>query len=338
MFDALRKGNFLVIGRAGMDLYADPPGTAADSAQRFVATVGGSAGNIAAGIARLGGQASLLTVVSDDQVGRFTLNELHRLGVGTDHVATAGGELRTSLAVVETRLEEFQSVIYRNGAADFALSTEMVGAIDFAAFGGVIITGTAFAAEPSRQATFNAIRTARNAGSIVILDLDYRPYSWGSMDEAQTVYRDACAQCDVVIGNDEEFAVIGGGGTGGEDYARSLTASLASIVVYKLGQHGARTYTKDGVHESGIFRVKALKPVGAGDGFLAGFISALSQSLSVEEAVRRGSAVAAIVVSGIGCSSAMPTKTELDEFIAKHSPASQSNDQTVREHHAHPAV
>ena len=98
--------------------------------QRFTAALGGSSANIAAGILRLGGAAALVSAVSDDAVGRFTLNELKKYGIDTAHVAVISGEARNSLALVETRSENCQSVIYRNGAADFQVTEEQVRGID----------------------------------------------------------------------------------------------------------------------------------------------------------------------------------------------------------------
>ena len=51
----LRRNNFLVIGRAGMDLYADPPGMEIENATSFTSTLGGSAANIAVAVSRQGG-------------------------------------------------------------------------------------------------------------------------------------------------------------------------------------------------------------------------------------------------------------------------------------------
>ena len=71
----------LVIGRAGMDLYADPPGTAIEEATRFTTALGGSSANIAVALTRAGGKAALLTCVSDDAVGRFCLAQLDHYGI-----------------------------------------------------------------------------------------------------------------------------------------------------------------------------------------------------------------------------------------------------------------
>ncbi len=120
MFERLRKNSFLVVGRAGLDLYADPPGTEIENAKGFQAALGGSAANIAVAIhADKAALAALLTAVSDDAVGRYTMKALAGYGVDTAYIKTVGGEARNSLAVVETRAENCQSVIYRNGAADF---------------------------------------------------------------------------------------------------------------------------------------------------------------------------------------------------------------------------
>ena len=317
--DGLKQNRFLVLGRAGMDLYADPPGTRTEEARRFTSELGGSAANIAVAIVRLGGEASLLTAVSDDSVGRFVVNELKRYGVGTEHICAVGGEARNSLAVVETRAVDTQSVIYRNGAADFEIAAEAVRAVDFSKFGALVFTGTCLAKEPSRSALSQAMKLARNQGLTVILDVDHRPYSWSSAAEAAAAYNRAAARCDIVIGNDDEFGVMAGTGGDGRELARSL-AGRAECVIYKMGAQGSVTFTRREAFETGIFPVRALKPTGAGDAFMGGFVSSLAAGLSLRDSVRRGSAAAAIVVTRVGCAPAMPTAAELDQFIATHAP------------------
>ena len=86
MFERLRENSFLVVGRAGLDLYADPPGTEIENAKGFQAALGGSAANIAVAIARQGGRCSLLTAVSDDAVGRYTVKALAGYGVDTGYM------------------------------------------------------------------------------------------------------------------------------------------------------------------------------------------------------------------------------------------------------------
>ena len=314
----LAAKNFLVIGRAGMDFYPEPPGTKTEEATQFFASLGGSSANICVAIQKHGGQSSLVTCVSDDAVGRFCLKQLEHYGVDTTYVVPQGGEYRNSLAVSESRVDDHQTVIYRNGAADFQMSVEDIDCVDFSPYCAVITTGTVLAAEPSRSAAFHAFDLAKQQGLGLIFDVDYRPYSWASAEEAAAVYSRAGAMCDLIIGNDEEFGFMAGSYDRGLDKARELVQSTASIVVYKMGEKGAITITPDEEFTTGIYPVEALKPTGAGDSFMGGFIASLANGYALKESVLRGSACASIVVSRVGCAPAMPTPKELDEFLSTH--------------------
>lgn len=309
---------FVVIGRAGMDLYPEPAGSTIENASHFQSALGGSSANICAAIVRQGGNAALVTRVSDDAVGRYCLNQLDHYGIDRQHVCAVGGEFRNSLALSESRVEAHQTVIYRNGAADFQMNDDDVSGVDYAAFSGLITTGTVLAAEPSRSAAFLAFDKARQAQIPLIFDLDYRPYSWASAEEAAAVYSRAGAMCDIIVGNDVEFGFMAGDYEKGLGKARELAAESAAIVVYKMGEKGAVTISADGELQTGIYAVEALKPTGAGDSFLGGFIMALASGGTVQDAVLRGSACAAIVVGRVGCAPAMPTVAELEDFLALH--------------------
>jgi len=314
----ISRNDFVIVGRAGMDFYPDPPGTKTEEATQFFACLGGSSANIGVAITRHGGKAALVTSVSDDAIGRFALNQLAHYGVDATHVKSVGGEARNSLAVVESRVEDHQSVIYRNGAADFEMTVEDVSAVDYARFGALITTGTVLAAEPSRSAAFHAFDLAKKAGLPLIFDLDYRPYSWPSAEIAAETYSRAGALCDVIVGNDEEFGFMAGGFDKGLEKARSLARSSATIVVYKLGEKGAITITADEEFRTGIYPVTALKPTGAGDSFMGGFVAALAAGHDLRTCVLRGSACAAIVVARVGCAPAMPTTAELEDSLKTH--------------------
>lgn len=319
LLKGIAKNKFLVVGRAGMDFFADPPGTATEHAEVFNAGLGGSSANIAAGICKLGGQASLVTRVSDDSVGRYCVNQLRGYGVETRWVTPVSGEYRNSLAVYESRVEDHQSVIYRNGAADFQMNRDDVAAVDYAAHGALITAGTVFAAEPSREATFHALNYAKAKGLPIIFDVDYRPYSWVSAQDAADTLSAAADQCDLIVGNDEEFGFMAGSYDGGLDKARALAAQGRTII-YKMGEKGAITFTDGEEIRTGIYPVTALKPTGAGDSFMAGLMAALADGRSWHEALMTGSACAAIVVGKPGCAPAMPLPDELAKFMAINTP------------------
>lgn len=316
LIDGIRKGNFAVFGRAGMDMFADPPGTRADVAETFRADLGGSSANICAGLCKLGMRSALVTSVSDDNVGRFCTNRLRHYGVDTQYLKVLGGEYRISLAVYESCIEDFQLTIYRNNAVDFQVTEEDVDRVDYASFGALITAGTVFAAEPSRSSTFRAFENARKAGLPVIFDIDYRPYSWPSAQVASEVLTRAGEESDLIVGNDEEFGFMAGGIEKGLDKARELAAK-GKMVIYKMGHEGALTLADGQEIRTGIYPVTAVKPNGAGDSFMAGLLASIAEGRPLKEAVLRGSACASIVVSQPGCAPAMPTTPELDAFLAE---------------------
>ena len=318
VLSGISKRNFLVIGRVGMDLSPEPEGTATKDAVSMMVAMGGSSANIAAGLVKFGCKAALVTTVSDDSVGWYCENQLDHYGVDRTHVKRIRGEERTSLAVYETRVENHQSVIYRNNAADFQMTIEDVEAVDYSSFGALITAGTVFAAEPSRSAAFRAFELAREAGLPIIFDVDYRPYSWPSAEVAEEVLSRAGSLSDVIVGNDEEFGFMAGDISKGLDKARDLAATSCEIVVYKMGPEGAVTFAEGEEIRTGIYPVQALKPTGAGDSFMAGFMASLADGLPMREAVLRGSACASVTVSKPGCAPAMPTAQELEQFLSAH--------------------
>ncbi|WP_298260472.1 5-dehydro-2-deoxygluconokinase [uncultured Litoreibacter sp.] len=313
-----RQNNFVVVGRAGMDFFPDPAGTKTEDATVFRSSLGGSAANTAAGICKLGGQSALVTRVSDDSIGRYAVNQLKHYGVDATHVTPVGGEFRNSLAVYESRIEDHQSVIYRNGAADFQMNTADVEAVDFGAYGALITAGTVFAAEPSRTAAFLAFDLAAKTGLPIVFDVDYRPYSWPSAQVASDVLSRAADQSDMIVGNDEEFGFMAGGIEKGLEKARELARNSAAIVVYKMGPEGAITFTGDQEIRTGIYAVEALKPTGAGDSFMAGLMTGLAGQLPLAQAILRASACASVTVSKPGCAPAMPDTKTLEDFLAGH--------------------
>lgn len=317
LLNAIKGNRFAVFGRAGMDMFASPVGTKSEHAEQFHADIGGSSANICVGLCKLGGQAALVTSVSDDAVGRFCTNRLNHYGVDTRYVRSVAGECRTSLAVYESTMVDFQNVIYRNNAADFQVTPDEMDAVDYTRFSAIISAGTVFAAEPSRSATFRAFENARAAGLPIIFDIDYRPYSWSSPEVAAEVLSRAGEESDLIVGNDEEFGFMAGGIEKGLDKAREL-AARGKLIIYKMGHEGAITLVDGQEIRTGIYPVTAVKPNGAGDSFMAGLLASIADGFSLREAVLRGSACASIVVSKPGCAPAMPTTDQLIAFLAEH--------------------
>ena len=315
LIDGIKGNKFVVFGRAGMDMFAEPIGTKSEFAESFTSDLGGSSANICAGLCKLGSKASLVTSVSDDAIGRFCVNRLNYYGVGTEYVKSVAGEFRTSLAIYESCIDDFQNVIYRNGAADFEVKPSEMDEVDYSQFTALITAGTVFAGQPSRDATFRAFENARAQGIPVIFDIDYRPYSWPSPQVASEVLSRAGEESDMIVGNDEEFGFMAGDIDKGLEKARDLASKGNRLVIYKMGEEGAITLYNDEEIKTGIFPTDAIKPVGAGDSFMAGLLSSLASGYNLKNSVIRGSACASIVVSLPGCAPAMPDEDQLNNFI-----------------------
>jgi 5-dehydro-2-deoxygluconokinase len=310
----IQENNFLIIGRAGVDMYPEPPGTKTENATHFVTHLGGSSANIAVALTKLGGNCKLLTSVSDDALGKLSINQLNYYKVDTSLIKFKKEESRISLAIVETRIEDHQSIIYRNKASDLLMSKEDINRVNFDDFSCLIFTGTCLASEPSRSASFLAIERAKSANIPIILDIDYRPYTWTSSEEASDIYMQAARSCDILIGNDDEFGILANNYEKGLKVAHILSKEV-SIVIYKKGERGSITFIENKEIIKGIYPVKPLKPTGAGDAFIGAFIGSLLNRKGIEESLDYGSASAAIVVTKVGCAPAMPLLNEIDEFL-----------------------
>ena len=188
LISKIQKNNFLLIGRAGVDIYPDPPGTKTENAKSFVTHLGGSSANMGVQLTLFGGNCNLLTRVSDDALGRFAINQLNHYGVKNKLVKFEKNETRISFAIVETTVKDHQSIIYRHKASDLFLNKDDIENADIQNFDCVLITGTSLAAEPSRSATLYALDIAKKNNIPVIMDIDYRPYTWESSNKAKEVY------------------------------------------------------------------------------------------------------------------------------------------------------
>ena len=311
-FDKSKK--LLVIGRAGMDIYPEPPGTKISDVQEFSTHLGGSAANTCVALSKLGVSSDLVTCISDDAIGEYIFKKLEDFNVGSNLCRKVDKKFQTQVAVVETILKNNQSILYRNNSCDLQLDKQDIDKINFQDYSAVFISGTALSSSPSREAVFYAAEKASLLSIPLIMDMDYRPYNWESDEIKSNIYKKIMKEMDIIIGNDLEFN-IANNSTDGLQLAKDLINEKPSIIIYKMGEKGSQVFTTEKELNFGIFKVEAIKPTGAGDAFNGGFISSLFQGFSLEDSIKRGSANAAIVVTKVGCSSAMPDSNELEKFI-----------------------
>ena len=314
LISKIKNNNFLLIGRAGVDIYPDPPGTKTEKAEKYVTYLGGSSANMGVQLSKYSGLCTLLTRVSNDALGRFVLNQLDYYGINKNLIKFEDNESRISFAIVETTLEDHQSIIYRHNASDLFLNKSDIEKANIKNFECILMTGTSLAAEPSRSAVLYALDIAKTNNIPVIMDIDYRPYTWESANKAEEIYNLAAEKCTGIIGNDDEFGVLAGNYNKGLDYAKKISSNC-DLVIYKMGEKGSITFTNNEEISRGIFPVKPLKPTGAGDAFMGSLIGALLKNYDLRKAIEIGSAAAAIVVTKVGCAPAMPDLNEILDYM-----------------------
>ncbi len=311
----------LVMGRANVDIYVANPGDSLEDSDTFEKTVGGSAANIAVGLARLGRRVDLLGLVSDDQFGRYVESFLRANGVGTTFVRRDDSGSLTSLAFAERQKVDSRVLFYRNRASDLEIDIPDIPVGEFADTAVLVVTGTGLSASPSREATLFAMEAAAAAGTRVVLDLDWRPSAWSSALTAGLVYRIAAERSDIVVGTRDEFEVLlnnlpSPGSLSDRDMAERFLTGRPELVVVKRGSEGSSAYAgTDRSWSTGIYPVEVTKNYGAGDAFAAALIHGLLEGLEPDGAMRWGAGAAGLVVSDTGCADSSPTMTELMRFI-----------------------
>ncbi|AZV63807.1 5-dehydro-2-deoxygluconokinase [Peribacillus frigoritolerans] len=316
-----RPLNLIAIGRLCIDLNANEINRPMEETMTFTKYVGGSPANIAIGLSRLNMKTGFIGKVSDDQMGRFTTQYLKQNTINTDGIVTDQTGAVTGLAFTEIKSpEECSILMYRDNVADLKLDPTEVSEEYIKQSKALLISGTALAKSPSREAVFVALEYARKNDVVVFFDIDYRPYTWESEAETAVYYNLAAEKSDVIIGTREEFdmmeKLLNYKESNDQVTAERWFSYHAKIVVIKHGGEGSIAYTRDGEsHRGGIFKTKVLKTFGAGDSYASAFIYGLMQGFEITEAMRFGGASASIVISKHSSSDAMPTVQEIKSFM-----------------------
>jgi 5-dehydro-2-deoxygluconokinase len=326
----------ITIGRSSIDLYGQQIGTRLEDVVSFAKSVGGCPANIAIGCSRLGLRSGLITRVGDEQMGRFIREQMMREGVAVDGVQTDPDRL-TALVLLSVEDDKtFPLIFYRDNCADMALDESDIDPAFIASAKAVLVTGTHFSQPHTDAAQRKAMRLAKASGGKVVFDIDYRPNLWGlaghAAGDARYIASAAVSErlrtvvpdCDLIVGTEEEVLIA----SGDADLHAALTTirSLsAATIVLKRGPMGCVVYDgaipddlDDGVVGKG-FPIEVYNVLGAGDGFMAGFLRGWLRGESLATSATWANACGALVVSRLLCSPEIPTFEELQHFLQKGS-------------------
>ena len=335
-----RSYDVIAMGRSSIDLYSNDIGVPFVDITSFASYVGGCPTNISVGTRRLGLRSVLLTAVGDDQVGEFILHFLRNEGVETRFIPRKQGRRSSAVVLGIEPPDRFPLTYYRENCADIALTIDDVMATPIADSHVLLITGTGLSKEPSRSATLFAAEAARQAGTAVMLDIDFRPDQWHDARAFGVILRSALRLVDIVVGTDDEInatmltdarqislthSQVSDARVSGDINAaiQALLDLGPRVLAHKRGAAGSTVHLiSNGNVATQIevpgFPVKVENILGAGDAFASGFLYGFVNGWDWYKAARLGNACGAILVTKHGCANFMPTHEEVMTFIQNH--------------------
>ena len=299
------------------------PALAANGARCFEPKAGGAPGNVAVGVAKLGGRAAMLSKVGDDAFGRLLVNTLSSYGVATEGVACTNTGT-TALAVVTVAPDgDREFMFYRTGGADSSYAPAEVDAAAIRA-ARVLHIGSLILSEPiPASAQRHAVAVAQANGVMISADVNLRPSLWSDPDDMRRAALEAVRAANILKISEEELAFL----TGTSDRAqavRLLWHPGLRVVAVTLGSTGAEMFTDQGHVAVPGFAVKVVDTVGCGDAFMACLLEDLSRSgfdlsnaAALARLARRASAAGAIAAMGAGAMESLPTGEQLEAFLAQ---------------------
>lgn len=333
-FPSGRRIDLACLGRVAVDLYAQQFGARLEDARSMAKYLGGSSGNLAFGVARLGLKSAMISRVGNEHMGRFLREALEAEGCDTSQLQVDPERLTGVVLLGLKDRDTFPLLFMRENCADMAIEAELISENFIAQCRALAITGTHLSTPTTRKASLRALSYARRHGVMRVLDIDYRPVLWGLTTRGEGENRfvadanvtlqlqQVLGEFDLLVGTEEEFLIAGGHP---DDLMASLRAvrdvSSAKLVVKRgaLGCCVIEGRIPHAIDDAPTFkgeRVEVLNVLGAGDAFLSGLMNGLLRGKDWAESTRIANACGAIVVSRHACSAAMPTPAELEHWFS----------------------
>jgi fructokinase len=288
----------------------------------FAAKPGGAPGNVAVGVARLGGRSAMLSKVGEEAFGRLLVATLQANGVATEGVVMSRAG-NTSLAVVTVdHAGDRDFMFYRAGCADTIYTAEEVAA-DIVRGTRVLHVGSLVLAEPiSAAAQRHAIALAQAAGVTVSADVNLRPSLWREPEDMRRAGLEAAGVANILKISEEELAFLTGVADIDGGIARLWHDGLRAMAVTK-GPAGADLVTP--LHRASVpgFSVKVVDTVGCGDAFMASLLADLTATdfdlgsvATLERLAKRACATGALAATAAGGMESLPSAATREAFLA----------------------
>ena len=329
-----RELDCIPVGRLAIDI--NPlvmPQTFAEC-NAFGKYVGGSPANTAVGLARLGARTGFIGKITDDSLGDFCYDYFKKDGIDLRGIVRSEENIPLGVTFTEVIDGRTNLMLYRDRiTADMLLKPEEIDEEYIASSRSVIVSGTALAASPSRDACFKILELARKHGLLIIFDIDYRAPIWQSMEEVSIYYTMAARYAHIIIGSREEFDLMDSifhKDSSDEETAKRWFAEAAELIIIKHGKDGSMAYEKDGKrYQIDIAPVNAVKSTGGGDAYSSAFVYGVLSGRPIKNCLEMATVHASLAVACNSCSDAMVDLTTLEEAIVR---AKNEHSELVKEY------
>ncbi|MFD7497291.1 sugar kinase [Streptomyces sp. NPDC059832] len=313
--EAATAAEVVCLGESMVTFLPSQPGRLAD-VPSFGRGIGGAESNVACALAAAGHRAAWVSRVGADGFGDHLVEAITGYGVDTSGVRRdpsrpTGIYFRTA---TDRAADVYEVAYYRAGSAASAMSPRTIPYETLPAARVLHLSGITAALSADCLALLHDLTAPRPGRPPISFDVNHRPGLWRDADASPEVLLDLARRSDLVfVGEDE--AEEAWGATGAEAIRAALPEP--SVLVVKRGSDGATVFSGAGdVTTVPALRVDVVAPVGAGDAFAAGFLSATLRDLPVRDRVRHGHLMAAAVLTVPGDLTAPPARAHADALAA----------------------
>lgn len=271
---------------------------------------GGCAVNTAIDLAKLGEDVSIITLVGNDGMGSFLTKELKENGVGIEGLKTSK-EACTSSSVVlinESGERSFLHTVGTNGLfSEKDIEWNIIEDSDVLFVAGALLMPTFDGIQ-----TAKVLKKAQDKGVFTILDT-----AWDSTGQWMKKIEPCLPYLDLFIPSIEEAEMLSGL-SDEKDMANMFMEKGTKQVVIKLGKKGCYIQTKEQELYVPAYEVDAVDTTGAGDSFVAGFITGLVNKWDLLKSGKFANAVGAKCVMEVGSSSGIENKEHILKYMEEN--------------------
>ncbi|PSR17788.1 carbohydrate kinase [filamentous cyanobacterium CCP3] len=284
---------------------------------------GGAPANVAAAIAKLGTPTRMVSCLGQDEVGDWLVQVLRDQGVACQIQRYADAPTRIVLVERdETGDRSFIGFSAPDPAvfADAHLSPDWIDGVEFAGVTYLVMGTLGLAYPTTASAMQQALDKAKQAGTKIVIDLNWRPVFWPDVELAPAKIHEFLKVADLLkLSREEALWLLD------TDSAADIVQQFpqCEAVLLTDGGNGSTCATRQQSLSRPAFAVDSIDTTGAGDAFLAGFLhqlyrrgwESLQTADAIAEILRYASAVGALTTLKPGAIAAQPSPQAVDAFL-----------------------